>query len=452
MSPSEGTLATSPHQGGARSGPCKQVLPGPYMFHERHEGAQAIRYVGECSLNPDACPYCGGSAKVWGRAPRRRVVLDIPEGGKRVELHLQVKRFRCARIGRCGATWMQPLPGVSPHRDMTKRMVEWLGARCRHQTFRAAGLSGGASLDAARHAFADCMQEIQASVTIEVPQQLALLGTRIATRDTIVAINMQRQTVAELLDGQGPGEIGRYLAVLARSHRPPQHVSVGLSAETIAVVQEHLPGARAFVDAYHLMGLLDDAVLKARTRERANLSDHKRRACIHSAALLLKPRASLSGAELDQIKEWFTEMPGLGSAHRGRERLRDPLLHEGHAERGRKQLWSALEGLGHARGYFDAFEGALTAYEGLIVRGLEPDARQASLLALGDLSGLGLRISELGPTKVFEVMRANLLFPLPLPALPYTTPGRDVRPDSELMRGRRAVLSARNALEYASHT
>ena len=97
-------------------------LPGLNVL--RVEDAEHDYHVyAETPGNAAACPHCQSDAVV-GFGRHERLIRDLPSHGKRVGIYLNSRRYRCRG---CAKTFFERLPVVDDSRDMTRRLVEWIG-------------------------------------------------------------------------------------------------------------------------------------------------------------------------------------------------------------------------------------------------------------------------------------------------------------------------------------
>ncbi|TDG30232.1 transposase family protein, partial [Paracraurococcus ruber] len=72
----------------------RPLLPSGLVVDTVETGADRITISAHPAATVSACPICGElSRRVHSRYRRR--LLDLPSHGRAVELHLQVRRFRC---------------------------------------------------------------------------------------------------------------------------------------------------------------------------------------------------------------------------------------------------------------------------------------------------------------------------------------------------------------------
>lgn len=85
----------------------------------------------EASNQPSSCTACG-SDRLIGHGRNEQVIRDLPTHGKRLAIYVDTRRWRCQS---CGKTFMEALPAVNTKREMTDRLVRWIGQQSLKQTF-----------------------------------------------------------------------------------------------------------------------------------------------------------------------------------------------------------------------------------------------------------------------------------------------------------------------------
>lgn len=75
------------------------LIPAEFNVEAVHDAAGAIVVVASGRSEQCRCPHCGTvSRRIHSRYPRR--LVDLPCAGRRIELHLTVRRFVCS-AGNC---------------------------------------------------------------------------------------------------------------------------------------------------------------------------------------------------------------------------------------------------------------------------------------------------------------------------------------------------------------
>lgn len=67
-----------------------------------------------------------------GHGRNEQVIRNLPSHGKRVAIYIDNRRWRCQD---CGKTVMEVLPAVNSKREMTERLVRWIGQQSLKRTF-----------------------------------------------------------------------------------------------------------------------------------------------------------------------------------------------------------------------------------------------------------------------------------------------------------------------------
>lgn len=70
------------------------------------------------------CPGCGSSRKAFVHQQKTLFVRDLPSHGRAVAIHLDVPRLKCHD---CVRTFTAVVPEVDADRQMTERLVKWIG-------------------------------------------------------------------------------------------------------------------------------------------------------------------------------------------------------------------------------------------------------------------------------------------------------------------------------------
>jgi transposase len=72
---------------------------------------------------PVTCPHCGGALVGFGR--RAQKYNDLPIHGKRVEIAINRRRWRCKNPD-CQRVTLDPLPDMDDKRAMTRRLAYYI--------------------------------------------------------------------------------------------------------------------------------------------------------------------------------------------------------------------------------------------------------------------------------------------------------------------------------------
>ena len=405
-------------------------LPAQYRLLREQETLGVLQYTVECIEVPRACPVCGAPVKPWGS--KERVILDIPRGRKRVEFHIAVKRFWCSSSKRedmpsegaqvaHSKTLLQELPAISPHRSMTQRLVDWIGEECRRRTFMEVARQIGVADATVRSVFAEHVKRLERAARFSPPESLALVQPRIMHKECTAFLNVQAQTLVDIVPGVSSELVAAKLQQLA-ANGPVRRVSISTVQAFRDAVQQALPAALLFVDKPYVLALADESLNRAR---QACLKEQPGRLRKCSRALIMERPESVDVQRQAELRACLDAAPVLADAHRARQALQD-LYDKPPSDRQEAALAleKALSCLGEkARAFFAEFDAVLIEWRSEILAYFDIDAQGARVEVLGDLKHLGNWAEGQGRGHAFEAVRAALLFPARVPAFSYRTPG-----------------------------
>mgnify|MGYP000882544780 CR=1 FL=1 len=122
--------------------------------------------------------YCS-SSRLIGHGRNEQVIRDLPTHGKRLAIYVDTRRWRCQD---CGKTFMETLPAVNAKREMTDRLVKWIGQQSLKRTFASIADDTGLDEKTIRNIFRDYVNELEAQ--LRCPLRFAAGSSRVrSTRD-----------------------------------------------------------------------------------------------------------------------------------------------------------------------------------------------------------------------------------------------------------------------------
>jgi transposase len=149
--------------------------------HDYHVQAESTTVTRQCG-------HCEGPS-IIGFGRYEVLIRDLPTHGKRVGIYVQRRRFRCRS---CMRTFSEALPEVDDKREMTSRLVQWIGKQSLKRPFAHIAEECGVADKTVRLIFADYVAEMQNGVRIEAPQMMGIDETHIIRRPRCVIGNMAR--------------------------------------------------------------------------------------------------------------------------------------------------------------------------------------------------------------------------------------------------------------------
>ena len=78
------------------------------------------------------CPGCGSDRKAFVHQQKTLFVRDLPSHGRAVAIHLDVPCLKCHD---CVRTFTAAVPEVDADRQMTERLVKWIGRQALEYPF-----------------------------------------------------------------------------------------------------------------------------------------------------------------------------------------------------------------------------------------------------------------------------------------------------------------------------
>jgi transposase len=120
------------------------------------------------------CPHCGRSKKTVVHALKSLYIRDLPSHGKSVAIHLNVPRLKCKA---CNQTFTATVPEVDTTRQMTERLVKWVGRQALEYTYAEVAKQVGVDEKKVRNVFNAYVLELESLAsdlsailaTLEVP-------------------------------------------------------------------------------------------------------------------------------------------------------------------------------------------------------------------------------------------------------------------------------------------
>ena len=124
----------------------------------------------EVSNPPATCSSCG-SDRLIGHGRSDQVIRDLSSHGKRVAIYVAPRRWRCQA---CGKTTTELLPVVNTKREMTERLVTWIGHQSLGRTFTSITEDTGLDEKTIRNLFRDHVNELEAPFRFEAPKWMGI--------------------------------------------------------------------------------------------------------------------------------------------------------------------------------------------------------------------------------------------------------------------------------------
>lgn len=261
----------------------------------------------------ERCPHCQ-SGNVVGFGRRERHIKDLPMHGRRVGLYVDARRLMCRG---CNRTFYEPLPELAVGREMTRRLVQWIGVQSLKRPFLSVAEDTGVDEKTVRNIFRDYVNELQAQVRLETPRWMGIDEIRIIQPRCVIA-NIENNTIMDLLPNRNKATVATYLTQLPGKEQV-RTVSIDMWTPYRDAVQAVLPQARIVIDKFHVLRLANEAMERTRKALRQSLSAKQRRGLMHDRFVLLKRERYLTDRDRLLLDGWIRNYELLGAAYRLKE-------------------------------------------------------------------------------------------------------------------------------------
>lgn len=278
-----------------------------YKVVRVEENAHDYHITAEVSNPPGACVGCG-SVRLIGHGRNEQVISDMPTHGKRVAIHVDTRRWRCAH---CGKTFMELLPAVNAKREMTDRLVNWIGQQSLKRTFASIADDTGLDEKTIRNIFRDYLNELEAQFRFETPKWMGIDEIHLIKPRCVIS-NIGNNTIIDMLPNRDKKTVVNYLYNL-QGKAEVQYVAMDMWTPYRDAVQAVLPDARIVIDKFHVVRMANDAVEKVRKSLREQLTPKQRRGLIHDRFVLLKRERDLNDKERLLLDGWTKNYPELAA-------------------------------------------------------------------------------------------------------------------------------------------
>lgn len=269
------------------------------------------------------CPHCRGS-NLSGFGRREQMVHDLPSHGRRVDLYIETRRFKCNLCSISQGktvTFYEPLPNVDERRAMTSRLTVWIGKQAIKRTFASIAEEVGIDEKSVRSVFRDHISELEKTVRFETPKWMGIDEIHLI-RPRGVITNIQNNTIVELLPNRNKDTVVRFLHHLEGKDRI-QYVAMDMWQPYRDACQAVIPQANIIIDKFHVLRMANDALERARKALRGSLTPRQRRGLMHDRFILLKRERErerdLTDHESLLLSGWVRNYPEPGEAYRLKE-------------------------------------------------------------------------------------------------------------------------------------
>ncbi len=375
--------------------PQYRVLHVENAEHDYHIWAEPVTPV-------KVCPHCE-SLRLTSWGSREQLFKDLPMHGKRVSIHIDTKRLRCQT---CHRTFSESLPALAEARMMTERLFKWIGQQSLKCTFTSLANETGVVEGTIRNIFRDHIDELEQTVRFETPKWMGIDDIHIINKPRCVISNTQDNTIVDMLQNRNKDTVAQYLFKMP-DRDEVQYVAMAMWTPYRDAVKTVLPDARIVIDRFHVIGMANDAMERARKGLRSELTPKQKRGLTHDRFVLLKHERDLDEEERLNLDGWIKNYPALGEAHRLKEGFYSIYDADSpdDAYRRYEQWYRAITPEMH--GYFADLTLAWDNWQPYILNYFEHLVTNAHTESLNSLIRI---MNRLGRGYSFEALRAKILF------------------------------------------
>ena len=161
------------------------------------------------------CPSCGPAGKVVIHQQKTLFVRDLPSHGRAVAIHLDVPRLKCHD---CVRTFTAVVPEVDADRQMTERLVRWIGRQSLEYPFTEIAKQVGIDEKTVRAIFGEYVAELEKQYQRDTPVILGLDEIYLS-RPRGVITNIGDRCLVDMLENRYKKTIVEFLKSLPNPER-----------------------------------------------------------------------------------------------------------------------------------------------------------------------------------------------------------------------------------------
>ena len=361
----------------------------------------------EYSVLPLECVRCKSqSASLKRHDSREHWFFDFPIRGKRTKLCVQHRRFKCSE---CGAVFFEPLLGIDDKRDMTKRLVAWIGPEALAMQFNVMAHNIGCTDSTIRNIFLEYTEQLAVELKSKTPRVLGIdeicLGKIRRDKYRCVVTDIEKKTLVEFLRDRDKKTVIKFFSTLDASKVDIICMDMWASYRDAAKIV--FPGKPVVIDRFHIARMAQNSMEAFRKVIRKPTSGKERAMLKNDRFVLLSRNIDLDPFQQATLASWCKRWPLLKDVYDAKEQFLDIWLCPTRAE---AEYWygrweeSVPEGV---RSYFTDIFTAVGNWHNEIFNYWDYKFTNAFTEALNN----GIRsVYASGNGYSFEVLRAKLLY------------------------------------------
>lgn len=210
------------------------------------------------------CPYCA-SINVYshGKLPKDRLVHDVNVGLTKVDILLEVDRYKCQD---CGGTFARSFDGIMEQRQMTTRLYEQLQVESFRTPFVDLSSISGYSETTIADIFDEYAEWLEANRgPIIAPRVLGIDEKHIVNEMRAIFVDIETGQILEMTEKNKRKDIIDTIENMVDYDKNIEIVTMDMANGYRSYVQEILPYAKIVVDKYHVLQDLGAKVTRTKT-------------------------------------------------------------------------------------------------------------------------------------------------------------------------------------------
>lgn len=271
------------------------------------------------TLSYGVCPQCGESTNKVHQY-KIRSIDDIPIQGKRLQLKLKQRRFKCAS---CGKVFTERFEGIRSRGHRTIRYEQYLYERGKNRTLKDIAVEYQVKYTTLRRLWFRCAKEVLDNRPAQHPRKMGIDEFSVAKRHKYrtVLTDLEKHCVVTILNGRDSAGLKSYLRTLDEKQRPEIFV-VDIWKGYISAIREVCPGAVIVADKFHIIRMVNYALDFTRRVIQGQAKKGRKKIIFRAKYLLLKAQERLAQEEKERLLALFKFLPVLGDAYELKELLR----------------------------------------------------------------------------------------------------------------------------------
>lgn len=258
----------------------------------------------EMSRELAICPGCGSDNVIY-RGWRIKKIRFPPLGAMRFWLWLRIHRLQCRN---CNAVCWPVLPFVVPGKSYSKAFAGFALDLLKWTTIKGAAILLGAKWDMIKNIHRSALADKYELIPLEQVRYLGIdeFSLRKGRRYMTIFVDLERGRIIHAVEGRSSQSVAPFIRELARRAVRLEAVATDLHLGYQLALKKHLPKVELVADRYHIVSMVNQAILEFQREHRADLSKAGIKTDRNDNFLLLKnyERLSIKGKErLDKLLE-----------------------------------------------------------------------------------------------------------------------------------------------------